>query len=197
MKLKTKRNGRMGRLNVKTTDEPLKLNLGSGPTKLPGFVSVDSIKFSSVDVVLDLNTPHWPWMDDSVEEIHMSHTIEHFTGEQRVHIYNEMFRVLKKGAKATLIAPYWSSGRAYGDWTHQWPPVAAFSFYYLLKDWRMKNAPHTDAEHNPKGHSCDFDVTWGFNLHPEVAVRSQEFQQDAMQWKVEACQDVIYTLVKR
>lgn len=199
MKLKTKKS--RNRLldvfpNGKTT-APIKLDLGCGPNKRgPEWTGVDSIKFPGVDVVLDLNHG-WPWPDNSVEEIHCSHCIEHFDSVQRVHIYNEMFRVLKVGCKATLIAPYWSSGRAYGDPTHKWPPISGFGFFYLLKTWRMANAPHTDFEHWPPGYKCDFDATWGFSLHPQVASRNQEFQQFAMQFYTEAAQDVICTLTKR
>jgi hypothetical protein len=136
-------------------------------------------------------------VDNSVEEIHASHVIEHFDAIQRVHVYNEMFRVMKVGAKATLIAPHCFSGRAYGDPTHKWPPISGFSFFYLLKSWRMTQAPHTDIEHWEKGFACDFDCTWGFSLHPQVATRNQEYQQFALTFYVEAAQDLIYTLVKR
>lgn len=174
----------------------LKLDIGCGPNKRPGFIGADSIAFPGVDVVTDLRKP-WPWKDATVEEIHSSHCIEHFNSLERVHFYNEMFRVMKVGAKATLVAPFWSSGRAYGDPTHKWPPISGFSFFYLLKSWRIANAPHTDANHWPMGYKCDFDVTWGFSLHPQVASRNQEFQQFALQFYAEAAQDVIATLTKR
>lgn len=175
----------------------LKLDVGCGSCKKgPEWTGVDRVRFPGVDIVHDLSRP-WPFKDESVDEIHCSHCIEHFDNVERVHVYNEMFRVLKKGHKATLIAPYWSSGRAYGDPTHKGNPISAFSFFYLLKSWRDVNAPHTDAKHWDKGYSCDFDATWGFALHPQIISRNQEFQQDAMQWKIEACQDVIVTLIKR
>lgn len=175
----------------------LRLDIGCGPNKKGvEWTGVDAIKFPGVDVVADLRT-RWPFKDGSVEEIHCSHCIEHFDGPERVHIYNEMFRVLRTGGKATLIAPFWSSGRAYGDPTHKWPPISGFSFYYLLKSWRMQNAPHADAEHWAPGYRCDFDVTWGFSLHQQVATRNQEFQQFALTFYTEAAQDVIATLTKR
>lgn len=174
----------------------LKLDIGCGPNKKPGFTGVDSIKFPGVDIVSDLRT-RWPFKDGCVEEIHCSHCIEHFDSTERVHIYNEMFRVLRVGGKATLIAPFWSSGRAYGDPTHKWPPISGFSFFYLLRSWRMQNAPHTDFQHWPPGYRCDFDVTWGFSLHEQVAPRNQEFQQFALTFYTEAAQDVIATLTKR
>jgi hypothetical protein len=175
----------------------LKLDVGCGPNKKgPEWTGMDAIAFPGVDIVTDLRIT-WPVVSDSVEEIHCSHCIEHFNAIERVHVYNEMFRVLKKGGKVTLIAPFWSSGRAYGDPTHQWPPISAFGFFYLLKSWRDANAPHSDAAHWPPGFSCDFDVTWGFSLHPQIVPRNQEYQQFALQFYTEAAQDVIATLVKR
>jgi SAM-dependent methyltransferase len=178
---------------------PIRLDLGSGPGKKPNFIGVDQTAFPGVDVVLDLRKP-WPWKDNSVEEVHSSHFIEHLWNTpdrpERVHFVNELWRVLKPGAKATIIAPYWSSGRAYGDFTHCYPPVAAFWFFYLKKDWREVNAPHDDIKWNPLGYTCNFECTWGFALHPEVANRNQEYQQYAMQFLIEATPDVIATLTK-
>ena len=198
------RNRRAGK--AKNNGELLKLDLGCGSAKRPGFIGVDSIGFDGVDVVLDLvkeqttingsfvkYTP-WPWTDNSVEEVHCSHFIEHLTSVERVHFVNELWRILKPGGKCTLIAPHWSSCRAYGDPTHKWPPVSEFWFYYLNRDWRKTQAPHTMKENWELGFNCHFEVTWGYNLHPEVAARNQEYQQNAIQFWKEAAQDVIATL---
>lgn len=174
----------------------LKLDLGSGPNPRPGFLGVDAIAFPGVDVVCDLRQP-WPWDGDSVEEVHSSHFLEHLTARERVHFVNELYRVLIPGGKATVIVPHWASCRAYGDPTHQWPPVSEFWFYYLLKSWRMANAPHTDAEHGPEGFRCDFDATWGYSVHPEIALRAQEAQQFALSFYKEAITDMHATLCKR
>jgi hypothetical protein len=169
--------------------ESLKLDLGCGKNKRPGFLGVDNISFDRVDVVHDLRTP-WPWEKESVEEVHCSHFLEHLTNDQRVHFYNELYRVLKKDAKATIIVPHWSSGRAYGDPTHQWPPVVEFSFYYLDKGWREVNAPHC-------GLTCDFLATWGYNISPLWTTRNQETQMFALNHYREVAQDLMATLVKR
>jgi hypothetical protein len=87
--------------------------------------------------------------------------------------------------------PHWASCRAYGDLTHQWPPVSEFWFYYLGKDWRAANAPHND------GYTCDFDATWGYTLHQEIAARNQEYQIHAMNFFKEAAQDIVATLTKK
>lgn len=179
----------------KDNGEPLKLDLCCGPNKRQGFKGADMTQFQGVDFVVDLNGA-WPWKDNSIEEAHCSHGLEHFNAIQRVHFLNELWRVMKVGAKCTLISPHWSSCRAYGDPTHQWPPLSEFAFFYWKQDWRMANAPHTDITRWEHGFRCNFEVTWGYVLSPEVASRNQEYQQHAMTHFKEACLDVIATLTK-
>lgn len=187
----------------------LKLDLGCGKNKREGFVGVDSRQFEGVDVVVNLverpkEDPSlyegnltdagffcWPWKDESVEEVQASHVVEHFTAPERIHFVNELYRVLVKGGKATVIVPHWASNRAYGDLTHQWPPVSEMWFYYLSKTWREQNAPHNDF------YTCDFDATWGYGMHPAIIARNPEYQQFAMQNYKEACTDTICTLTKK
>lgn len=185
-----KLNSRNRRAGRKAPAAPIKLNLGAGPTRMEGFISVDAIKFPGVDIVTDLNED-WPWEDSSVDEAHASHVLEHFGSMERVHFLNELWRVLKPGAKCTIIVPHWCSNRAYGDPTHKFPPVSEMAFYYWKKEWRLSQAPHCDSSNMKDGFTCDFEVTWGYNLHPEVASRNQEYQQHALQFDKEAAQDII------
>lgn len=183
----------------------LKLDLGCGKNKKPGFIGVDTIKFDGVDTVLDLSAKTaikfddgrkgeafnpWPWEDGSVDEVHSSHFLEHLTGEQRIHFFNELYRVMMKDAKATIITPHWRSGRAYGDLTHQWPPVVEFFWYYLDKNWRAANAPHV-------GLTCDFNCTWGYSLAHPWNLKNQEAQAFALNHYTEVAQDMICTATKR
>lgn len=176
----------------------LKLDFGCGPNPREGFEGVDRYDFGGrVRHVLDLRTGRWPWDDETVAEAHSSHFVEHLTGVERVHFVNELYRVLVPGGRCSLVVPHWASCRAYGDPTHQWPPVSEFWFYYLSKEWRAGNAPHTDAAVWPDGFACDFEAVWGYVMHPALSVRNQEFQQDAFAWKKEAIQDVQCTLTKK
>lgn len=180
---------------VVKTDEVklLKLNLGAGKVRMDGYLSVDSIPFEGLDVVADLRV-RWPWEDSSVSDIHMSHVLEHFTGPQRVHIFNEMFRVLAPGGKSLIVTPHWSSQRAYGDFTHEWPPVSEFLYYYLSKLWREANAPHNDIQYNPEGYNCDFEFVGGYGLHPGIMSWNEERRGYAQQWFKEACTDIYMTI---
>ena len=167
----------------------VKLDLGCGPNPKEGFEGVDCRDFGQPHV-FDLRLD-WKWGDSTVEEAHCSHFIEHLNAPERIHFVNELWRVLQPGGKCTLVAPHWSSCRAYGDLTHQWPPISEFWFYYLSKEWRAINAPHNDE------YTCDFDATWGYSVHPGIQTRNVEFQQFAFQFYKEAVQDVVCTLVAK
>lgn len=174
----------------------MKLDIGCGKNKREGFIGVDQYPMDGVDQVMDVRLA-WPWEDGSVEEVHCSHFLEHLTGQERVHFYNELYRVMQDGGRATVITPHWCSNRAYGDPTHQWPPVSEMSFFYLSREWRSTQAPHTDISVLPLGFDCNFEASWGYALHESLLVRNAEFQQFAMTYYKEAAQDLVATLTKR
>jgi len=181
------------------TEKMIRLDLGCGKNKRNDgeWIGVDSRQFTDkegkelVDQVVDLTVFPWPWDDNSVDEVHASHFVEHLTAEQRVKFINELHRILKPGAKAAIITPHYASNRAYGDLTHQWPPVAEMWYYYLNKKWREEYTPHCDM------YTCDFDSSWGYSLSPDITQRNQQFQNFALQYYREAAQDLHATIIKR
>lgn len=180
---------------------PPKLDLGCGPNKKEGFTGVDCFKFVGVDVVCDLSKGKWPWADNSVDEAHCSHFIEHLTNfggkYERVRFFNELWRVLKPGGTCQVIIPHWNSVRYYGDPTHK-EPFSEMGFHYLSKEWRSTQAPHTDARVlGPHGYRCDFEATWGYSLRGDLVTRTQDTQQFALQNYRDAAQDIIATLTKK
>lgn len=185
-----------GARKLKLEPTPLKLDFGCGPHPREGFEGVDAIRFDGVKHVWNLKNTPWPWADNSVAEAHASHFVEHLTAMERVGFWNELYRVLVPGGKCSIIVPHWNSNRAYGDPTHQWPPVSEMAFYYLKKGWRMQNAPHSDAEHLKGGFNCDLDATWGYATRPDLQVRNQEYQQFAMQNYKEVLTDILATVTK-
>jgi hypothetical protein len=178
---------------VKKNKEPLRLDLGCGRNKLEGFTGVD--KYSpDADVKLDLFVFPWPWKDNSVDEIHASHFVEHIPQNLRWRFFEEACRVMKKDAMFRIIVPSWKSERAYGDMTHEWPPVAASTFWYLDKGWRVANK----LTYGPYDIKCDFEYQAGpTNIVPTYATRSVEAQQFACSHYLETYSDMWVTLRKR
>lgn len=168
----------------------LKIDIGCGKNKRDGFIGVDAIAFEGVDVVLDIGNARWPWEDGSVDEVNCSHVVEHLKPDERIHFTNELHRVLKMKGTALIVTPHWASTRAFGDLTHQWPPVSEFWYFYLNKDWRAVNAPHNMS------YTCDFDFTHGHAVHAALQSRNVEFQQFALAWYKDAATDLYVTLTK-
>ena len=181
---------------VPTSDTPIKLDFGCGSHKREGFAGVDRIAFDGVDHVMDVRTDKWPWADNSVAEAHAAHFIEHLTALERIKFANELYRILVPGGQCSIIVPHWCSNRAYGDPTHQWPPVSEMWLCYLNQKWRDEQAPHTDAKHWKDGYSCNFDWTYGYGMRADLIVRNQDFQQFAFGNFKEAAQDMHATIAK-
>jgi hypothetical protein len=178
---------------AKKKTELVKLDLACGDRKQEGFFGVDKYKTKSTDKVMDVLKFPWPWADNSVDEVYCSHFFEHIPGLIRPKFMEELYRVLKKGAKVTVIVPYGGSNRAVQDFTHAWPPVVAESFLYFNADWRKKNK----LEHGLYAVKCDFDFGYGFALDQDWSVRANEAQQFAVRHYHNVANDMQVTLTKR
>lgn len=168
-----------------------KLDLGCGNNKREGFTGIDFKKTPAVDIVHDLFKFPWPFADGSVEEVHCSHFFEHVPAKLRGAFMDELYRVMKPGAKAQFITPYWSSVRAIQDPTHEWPPISEMSYLYFNKGWREANK----LEHY--GFECDFDFTCGYGLAGDIAPKNQEAQQFAISHYINAANDLFCNLTRR
>lgn len=194
--------------NASVNDEPLKLSLACGQRKIEGFKGVDIAPAEGVDYVQDLM--QFPWSqfaDNSVDEIECSHFVEHIPHGDGFHdpffqFFDEIYRILKpaefspdnpnipiKGF-ANIVAPYYSSMRAWQDPTHN-RAISEASFLYLNKQWRKDNL----LDHYPV--QCDFDFSYGYAVSPEWQTRNQETQGFAMRNYINAVTDIQVMLVKR
>lgn len=133
----------------------LKIDLACGNNKRPGFTGIDSVRTDSTDIVHDLTQIPWPFESNSVDEAFSSHFIEHMTGDDFIRFMDELWRILKPGAKATLIAPYYTSQRSAQDPTHK-QPICENKFLYFTKAWRQVNR----LGHYPI--KSDFDIKFHF-----------------------------------
>lgn len=170
----------------------LKLDLGIGKAPLQdGWVGVDIKKWGpNVTKLTDLRK-RWPWKDGSVDEIASRHLINYLTPSERKHFVNEIYRVLKPGAKAMLITPHWCAAVAYGDLSVEWPPVTEKWYFTLRADFRKEHIPWES------GYKCDFDFTLGYGMHQGIINRNTEYQENALTFWKEAAQDLVVTLTKK
>jgi len=93
------------------------LNLGCGRTRIPGTIGVDRVKVEDfVDVVWDLDQTPYPFKDNSVDEVHMYHVLEHL--HNPLEKLEELHRLLKPKGVVYLRVPHFSSMGAFTDITH-------------------------------------------------------------------------------
>jgi hypothetical protein len=191
-----------------TPEAPLKLSLACGQRKPEGFLGVDIAPAEGVDFVQDLF--QFPWSqfaDNSVDEIECSHFVEHIPHGDGYHdpffqFFDEIYRILKPAefdpanpniplrGFMNIVAPYYSSMRAWQDPTHQ-RAISEATFLYLNKEWRKTNGLDHYAV------SCDFDFSYGYAVSQEWQTRNQETQGFAMRNYVNAVSDIQVMLVKR
>ena len=100
----------------------MKLNIGSGYKKIPGYVSVDGDKNCSPDVLINLDDKNLilPFEDNSVEEIVAHHILEHI-GEGYIRLLQEIYRVCKDGAIIDVKVPHPTHEVYLNDVTHKRP----------------------------------------------------------------------------
>lgn len=182
------------RPKLEIVEKPLQICIGFVPDIPEGYIVVDTFKHEKVNKVFD-PSKKWEWANDSVDEIVCTNFLHKLTVQQRINFFNELYRVLKPGKQARIVTPHWSHERAYSDLEVQWPPVTAFTYFYLSKQWREVNAPKfTDT------FKCEFDwVLAGTHDQNDewVAFRTQEVKQVYMHRNINTTTDLIATLTKK
>ena len=98
----------------------MKLNLGCGFNHLDGFINVDQHPSTGADFVWNLEELPWPWEGNSIEEIRLTHVLEHL-GQQTnkyLAIIQEIYRVCSPDATVFIEVPHPLHPDFLGDPTH-------------------------------------------------------------------------------
>ncbi|HUQ24214.1 MAG TPA: hypothetical protein VM140_00990 [Burkholderiales bacterium] len=138
----------------------MKLNLGCGNRKIPGWVNVDHSAACQPDQVVELESFPWPWPDGSVEEVLLNHSLEHMgeTTAGYIGIIKELWRVCRAGASITIVVPHPRHDDFLGDPTHvraiTVPGLQLFS-RKMNDQWIKDGAANTPLAIQ---HGVDFDV---------------------------------------
>ena len=169
----------------------LRLNLGCGNHKIPGWVNVDISESVSPDEIQNLLTFPWKWEDNSVEEIYCSHLVEHLSpGTEVISFMDEACRVLKVGGKFRIRAPYYTSIRAVMDPTHKLF-ISEGMFQYFSAEGRKR----LGVEHYPI--KSDFDVEeMRFHFPPAMSEISEEERKYLLQHAWNTAADIEVVLKK-
>lgn len=121
-----------------TVNKSIKLDLGAGTVKRPGYLSVDRIRTAGVDIVCDVEK-RLPFLDSTVEEVFSRHLFEHIGS--LIQLFEEVYRICKPGAHVIVNVPYYTSIKAYKDPTHvNWFTEKTFE-YFEGKRWENFEFP--------------------------------------------------------
>lgn len=82
----------------------MKLNLGCGRDIKTGYINSDEKKLPGVEKVINLNSFPYPYKNESIDEIYMSHVLEHL--EDDIRVLKECHRIIKKEGKVRLRVPF-------------------------------------------------------------------------------------------
>jgi predicted SAM-dependent methyltransferase len=111
--------------------DPLKLNLGCGDRRMPGYLGVDiSAMSEATELVMDLDEFPWPFDDDSVARIEAKDVFEHVN--DAVGFMVECHRILKPTAVLHIRTPHFTNMDAFTDPTHRRFPTQ-YTFDYWIK----------------------------------------------------------------
>lgn len=96
----------------------LRLNLGCGSKRLPGYINVD--RYGTPDLKHDLETFPWPWEDNSTIEIKLTHVLEHLGRDPDIYlkIFQELYRICRGGAIVEITVPHYRHDNFFDDPTH-------------------------------------------------------------------------------
>lgn len=126
------------------------LNLGPGYSHIPNTISLDWPEW-------DADTQPIPFGDETIDGIHAYHFLEHMRNPRAV--LREMQRVMKVGAVANILVPYYTSSMAHQDLDHK--------AWFTETTW--SNA-FTDVNYAKEHHGWRFKV--GFNVIAGIVERN-------------------------
>jgi ubiquinone/menaquinone biosynthesis C-methylase UbiE len=117
----------------------MRIDLGCGPFKKPGFVGIDIFDWSdkyAKDEFLQGEIPEvlHNFKENSIEEVRASHFIEHIPQAKVIEFMNEVHRILTPGGVFEINVPPSTGRGAFCDPTHVsfWNDM---SFRYYDKTW--------------------------------------------------------------
>lgn len=161
----------------------MRIDIGCGPKKRPGYLGVDHSPHEGVDYVCDIERDALPFEDTSVSDVFSSHCLEHLRDPER--FFREIGRVAKDGACVEIWTPYAFSNGAFmfshlqflteDHYAHMCIlfPEAYLSMTGVYWEWESVTyivLPHTMVELDRANVSINFGIKYLKNVVLEFGV---------------------------
>lgn len=126
----------------------MKLNIGCGLNKVPGYINIDKYSSCVPDLVMDAEMFPWPFETGQVEEVLFNHSLEHMGKDTNVFlgIIQELYRVCKHGAKVQINVPHPRHDDFINDPSHVriiTPEMMALFSKKQCLHWQQERRPNT------------------------------------------------------
>ncbi len=122
------------KLEKQQTVGTININIGAGDWSCKGWINLDhssgwysGYQRKTKYIEYDIRKDRLPFEDASVDSIYCSHVVEHIENEYVDLLFNECFRVLKKGGILRVACPdaefLWNVtkvGKSYWGWRRKW-----------------------------------------------------------------------------
>jgi SAM-dependent methyltransferase len=163
----------------------IRIDLGCGSAKKEGFIGLDMLASPCTDHVLDLTQDKFPFADNSVSHVFSSHFLEHI--EIPDHVFSEIGRICREGAKIQLWTPFAFSEEAsfYGH-LHSFSEKQWMNFCVIHRDlfqelfsgyWELQSIifiVHADTANRlqKQGFTLDFGIRHLNNVVVEIGIEA-------------------------
>jgi ubiquinone/menaquinone biosynthesis C-methylase UbiE len=169
----------------------LKINLGSGFKRYPGFTNVDSFKDCNPDHVVNIETESLPFPDSSVDTVLAHHLLEHL-GDGFFHAMKEIYRVCANDAVIDIHVPHPRHDTFLIDPTHK-RPIYPHTLSMFSKKHNQHDIDNGGCE-TPIAlmNDVDFEVVkYDFVLDPYFKEMFQTITEEQCEHIARTCNNVI------
>lgn len=112
----------------------MKLYLGAGKDRREGYKHADIYPFEGIDDVFDATAEGlWPYGDNTFDEVFTQDFLEHINPTRKVHVINEIWRILKPGGVMEHWFPNAGSRNDFGSPSH-------------IAHWNLQQFEHFDVD---------------------------------------------------
>jgi predicted SAM-dependent methyltransferase len=159
----------------------MKLNIGSGYKRYPGFLNVDHDPLVNPDFLTDLENLKLDIPDSSVEYVMAHHVLEHI-GPGFFDLMKELYRVCKDGAILDIKVPHHRSDVYFMDPSHV-RPITIDTMQLFSKTY---NQWHIDNFNSSSGFGLKLDVDfelvdYKFNPYPKWEERFKSMTNEEIE----------------
>lgn len=177
----------------------MKLNIGSGYKKIPGFLNIDDDILVQPDFVINLDDVniHLPFEDSLIEEIRCYHILEHI-GDGFIPLMKEMYRVCSNGALLDIIVPHHFHEVFYSDPTHKRPITVSGMYMFSKKHNNEHIAKFNSSSGMGLKYNIDFEMqSYDFDYDGFYVEMIERYKERKSRNEISAEDDFMFTRLMR